>query len=216
MPRVAWLSDLHLDHASPDAIDELTQQLREAAPDVTLIGGDIGEARNFEQFLRQLESRIPGRLLFVLGNHDYYRSSISTVREAASGSHAEGRTTWLPTAEVVQLDADTAIIGHGGWNDARSGDVEGTSVFLNDYLLIDELREVATPGVMTAELVRQLRALGDDAAQHFRRDHEGTARPTPHSAVRTHTRPRHRADSSEPGGSDCGCRLRSPGSPVGA
>ena len=72
----------------------------------------------------------------------------------------------------MPLTPDTALVGHGGWGDARAGDFDGSTAVLSDYLLIGDLRE-ATPGHAenpTAilddkpALASVMRALGDDAA----------------------------------------------------
>ena len=57
-----------------------------------LTPGDIGEADTLQKFLDELAAIAP--VYFVLGNHDYYRSSIAAVRGAmerlASSSAGEG------------------------------------------------------------------------------------------------------------------------------
>jgi predicted phosphohydrolase len=163
MPRVAWLTDIHLDHASDEAIDRLVSDLQAADADIVLVGGDIGEARNFADFLKLISGSVSGQTYFVLGNHDYYRSSIAGVRQQAASLNSES-ITWLTGSEPIALGNDTVLIGNGGWGDARIGDVFGTEIYLNDYAFIEELRDVATPGIMTEELVFKLNSLGDEAA----------------------------------------------------
>lgn len=189
MSRVAWLSDIHLDHASELAIDRLLQQLREAAADYVLVGGDIGEARNFADFLSMLAEAVTGRICFVLGNHDYYRSSIQHVRETAEKLEHRVGVTWLSATDPIQLSSDAALVGHGGWGDARIGDVFKSDVYLNDYLLIDELRAVATPGYMTDELVLKLNSLGDESAAFLARQIVAAFELADHVVVLTHVPP---------------------------
>ena len=54
------------------------------------------------------------------------------------------------------------MIGHDGWGDARLGNVDGSGVQLNDFRLIAELAGLPREG-----LLRNLQALGDEAATHF-------------------------------------------------
>ncbi len=172
MPRIAWLTDLHLNAASPDRVAQLVARIEEHAADLVLIGGDIGEAPSFVGYLNDLAERVTAPIAFVLGNHDYYRGSIARVREQASVlSRESNRLTWLPDAGVVSLTGKTALVGHGGWGDGRCGDFLGSDVLLNDYLLIDELRldiqELQGPRMLPSELLGKLNALGDEAAAHF-------------------------------------------------
>lgn len=189
MPRVVWLSDIHLDHASEAAIDSLVSDLREANADYVLIGGDIGEASSFCGFLTMLAGSVPGHVCFVLGNHDYYRSSIENVRLAASSVCVEGAISWLPQSSVLQLSETTALVGHGGWGDGRIGDVFKSEIYLNDYRLIDELRSVATPGCMTEELVLKLNQLGNEAAAFLTQQAAAAFENADHVIVLTHVPP---------------------------
>jgi predicted phosphohydrolase len=189
MSRVVWLSDIHLDHASEAAIDGLISDLREANADYVLIGGDIGEASSFRGFLTMLAGSAPGHVCFVLGNHDYYRSSIEGVRQVASAICLEDAISWLPQSEVLQLSESTALVGHGGWGDGRIGDVFKSEIYLNDYRLIDELRSIATPGYMTDELVFKLNQLGDEAAAFLRGQATAALENAEHVVVLTHVPP---------------------------
>ena len=47
---------------------------------------------------------------------------------------------WLPSVGVVPLNSETCLVGHDGWSDGRFGDFFSSEVWLNDYILIDELR----------------------------------------------------------------------------
>ena len=80
MRRLAWLTDLHLNFLTPDHIDRLCRDVREAGTDAVLIGGDIGEAPDVVEQLEGLDARLGLPLYFVLGNHDFYRGSIARVR----------------------------------------------------------------------------------------------------------------------------------------
>jgi 3',5'-cyclic-AMP phosphodiesterase len=74
----------------------------------------------------------------VLGNHDYYRSSIAAVRGAME--RLDDVATWLPAHEPLRLSAKTVMLGVDGWGDARCGDLEST-VELSDWKLIEDFRK---------------------------------------------------------------------------
>jgi 3',5'-cyclic AMP phosphodiesterase CpdA len=182
MPRLAWLTDLHLNFVSPARLAPLLCEIEAANPDALLVGGDTGEAKSFAGYLRELAVRFDRPVYFVLGNHDYYGGSILVVREAARNLTRESPLLqWLPAAGVVRLSDQTALIGHDGWGDGRAASFFKSDVILNDYLLIEELRNTTDLGdgpfrpplpaqlsVLTEELLRALHALGDEAAAYLR------------------------------------------------
>ena len=201
MPRLAWLTDIHLNFVKPDRLAELANQIEVAKPDSVLIGGDIGEAPSFSRYLDDLTARLNVPVYFVLGNHDYYRGSISDVRETARSLSRDSQFLhWLPDSGVVRITQNATLIGHGGWGDGRIGDFLTSSVVLNDYVLIDELRSVTLQeGRLTAvdlanrplpvELLKTLNALGDEAAEHFRRNLTQAADTSNNIWVLTHVPP---------------------------
>src|SRR5262245_52896909 len=104
--RAAWLTDIHLNFVSSERAAHPADGLRRPGVDSVLVGGDIGEAPDFAGYLEELASRIARPVYFVLGNHDYYRSSIVAVREEARRLSRQQRgITWLPDADVVPLSA---------------------------------------------------------------------------------------------------------------
>jgi 3',5'-cyclic-AMP phosphodiesterase len=183
MPRLVWLTDPHLNFVPADRIDRLKYEISLHRPDALLIGGDVGEAPDWARLLENLAGASSVPAYFVLGNHDFYRSSIASVRaEAARLSGRSPHIRWLPRAGVVRLGEETVLVGHDGWGDARTPSYDTSDVILNDYLLIEELRAASGADDLTAEqaahsgtslltprLKVALHALGDEAADHFRR-----------------------------------------------
>lgn len=181
MPRLAWLTDLHLNFVTAEHVVQFAEKLRAVHPDMLLIGGDLGEADSWEAYLLELDALLKLPVYFVLGNHDYYGGSLREVRERARVLTTEyERLNWLPARRWISLDANTALVGHGGWGDARARNFRESRVILNDYFLINELRMAAglpegiktwwgEPGFINNEgLQNRLMDLGDEAARHFR------------------------------------------------
>ncbi len=131
MPRLVWLTDLHLNFATKEALSRLVAEVQSTNPAAILIGGDIGEANSFAGFLQHLDDCLNVPIYFVLGNHDYYGSSLLQVREQASRiTKDKSNLHWLPDCGVISLDTQTALIGHGGWGDARAADFCQSQVLL--------------------------------------------------------------------------------------
>ena len=80
MDRLAWLTDIHLNFVPESRLDALCRAIRDAGADAVLLGGDIGEAPDVEDYLEDLDARLGLPIYFVLGNHDYYRGAIARVR----------------------------------------------------------------------------------------------------------------------------------------
>ena len=95
------------------------------------------------------------------------------MAETIGGSQ---KMVYLSQAGVVELTPSTALVGHDGWADARLGDFDHSDVVLNDYVLIDELRQWRDPfnlggfSKVQPYLTRtaQMHALADDVKPFVR------------------------------------------------
>jgi hypothetical protein len=163
--RVAWATDVHLNFCSPEGRIAFREMVRAHSPDALLLGGDIDEAPGLIAQLRALERDIRMPIFFVLGNHDYYRSTFDGVetRLRALGAESAG-LRWLPEAGVVELSPDVGLAGHGGWADGRNGDYWGSNLELSDYLYIGDFL-----GLGRRERLALLGRRGDEAAAWVRR-----------------------------------------------
>jgi predicted MPP superfamily phosphohydrolase len=160
--RLAWATDVHLNFLDPPELRAFVDSIAAAAPDAVLLTGDIAEAHSLEQYLTALASALELPIYFVLGNHDYYGSSIGGVRErVAALCRGHERLRWLNTSGVVALGRDTALVGHDGWADGRFGDWARSPIMLNDYV---HIRDLTDPTTRLATMQR----LAEECAQHFR------------------------------------------------
>ena len=163
--RATWLTDIHLNFLRPLALQAFYDRVRAEQPDILLVTGDIGEGDSVRRFVEELAAIAP--IYFVLGNHDYYRSSIATVR--ATMELLDERMTWLPAHDPLQLTPRTVLVGADGWGDARCGDL-ASSVVLSDWQLIDEFKRLKGDRNARNELLQRLgsneaRALRDRLAR---------------------------------------------------
>ena len=185
MPRLAWLTDLHLNFLSDKQAEAFCSSLVATEAEYFAFTGDIGEASNVERYLRLLESSLQRPIYFVLGNHDFYRGSIASVRELVQGlCKTLPNVHWMPLEGVVPLSEQTCLVGHDGWGDARAGDYWNSRVELNDWDLIGEFL-----GLSKSERGRVLEQMGDEAAQHFRNVLPEALKRYKHVIVLTHVPP---------------------------
>jgi 3',5'-cyclic-AMP phosphodiesterase len=166
--RLAWLTDIHLNFLPEDERREFLETITEQA-DAVAVSGDIAESTSIIDILKEMESVLRMPIYFVLGNHDFYRGSIAQTRnEVASLAEQSEWLTYLTTTSAVELTPNTVLIGHDGWADARLGDFEESTVFLNDYKAIRELRKWKGDfGIDKPALEEVLNELGDEAAHHL-------------------------------------------------
>lgn len=178
--RLAWATDIHLDFLSDEGVRAFAAELAGTGADGLVLSGDLSHAELLEHHLRLLSQGFPGPISFVLGNHDYYGSSIAAVRAAVTELGARRpRLRWLPAAGVVELTETTAMIGVDGWGDARLGAPDTTRVTLNDFFHIEDLAAEIDPAARAVPsllvggdrraLHRKLRALGAAEADACRR-----------------------------------------------
>ncbi len=183
--RIGWTTDVHLDVAGADVARGFATSLPGRGLDVLLIGGDIGDAFSFEQHLRAFEPQFLRPIYFVLGNHDFYGSSISEIcARAGELARQSDLMTYLSQEEVIELTPTTALVGHDGWADGRLGNWEKSEIMLNDYWLIAELS-----GVGKAERLEILNRLGDEAAAHLEKQLTRACRTHKRIILLTHVPP---------------------------
>jgi predicted MPP superfamily phosphohydrolase len=183
--KLAWLTDIHLEFIQPQQIDPFGRTLLAHAPDALLITGDIATAPLLGDTLRRLEDIFQRPTYFVLGNHDFYGSSIDAVRAAITRlTHSSRWLHWLPQTGIVELGPDTALIGHDGWADGRFGKGVESNVMMNDYVQILDFI-----GLSVERRFRVLNDLGDEAAGYFDEILPEALSRYPHVIAATHVPP---------------------------
>jgi hypothetical protein len=141
--KLAWLTDIHLNFLEHEAVEAFFGTVAETPCDGILLSGDIGEAPDVAYYLQAVDTAVQKPIYFVLGNHDFYRGGIASVRSlAASVCDDRPNLHYLPNAGVIELTKKTCLIGADGWGDGRYGDYWGLKVDLNDWALIGEFKRL--------------------------------------------------------------------------
>jgi 3',5'-cyclic AMP phosphodiesterase CpdA len=165
MPRLTWVTDPHLNFVDLPRVADFLAELAATPTEAILLSGDITEAPDLVRTLSGIAATVARPVLFVLGNHDFYRGSIQQVRadiRAVCTNHPYLR--WLPMFDIVPVSDRTCVVGHDGWGDGRLGDYWQSPIALNDWRLIDEFA-----GLDRTSRWPLLNALGDEAAAHLRK-----------------------------------------------
>ena len=158
--RAVWATDIHLNFLTSEERETFYSSILKQSPDAVFITGDIAEAPTVESLLREMTQFIRKPLYFVLGNHDFYYSSIPVVRKSVRQfCDAHRYLTYLSGNGIVELSKTTALVGHDGWGDGRLGNYAQSPVRLSDNVFIEELA-----GLDYEDVTSQLRLLGDQSA----------------------------------------------------
>ncbi len=163
--NAAWLTDIHLNFLQYNQRQDFLQRLSKETVDCFFISGDFGEAESIVPFLQEIESAVKRPVYFVMGNHDFYGGSIKAVRAKVFDlTKNSGKLIWLNKVDFISLTEETALVGHDSWADGKIGDFGGSTVELNDFRCIKELK-LSDRG----ERLEAMQELADEAAKHFRR-----------------------------------------------
>ena len=183
--QFAWLTDIHLNAAAEEVIENLLAEVRSARPAGVLISGDIAEATSLQDSLTRIADTLDCPVYFVLGNHDYYFGSIQRVRQDVRTLCA-GREplVYLTDCEPVMLSERTVLVGHDGWADGRCGDYANSTVMMSDYQKIGDLI-----GLDSRTRLEMLQALAEEAAGHVRRVLASALERAPETLLLTHVPP---------------------------
>lgn len=161
--KLIWTSDVHLNflHNQAEYRKEFYDKLKDAEGDSILITGDIAESSNVVQYIEEMQAAVGKPVYFVLGNHDFYGSSVLAVKQSVK------HLGYLPKNMGTPLSDDTILMGVDGWGDTRNGDYENSHLTMSDWLHIDDLRKEYGKGMSALKV--QLMKLADADARKLER-----------------------------------------------
>lgn len=167
--RLAWLTDIHLNFIADDERNLFYQDMVNDNYDAILISGDIAEAPSLTSILIEMATQINKPIYFILGNHDYYRSQITEVREAVTLlTKMQNQLFWLPASGMQALNKNTILLGQDGWADGRLGDYQNSRVSLNECRMITELFQAKILG--KSQLLQKMQQLADADAMQLHKE----------------------------------------------
>jgi Icc protein len=183
--RIAWITDPHLNHCSLSSWERLVVQLNSCQCDAIVITGDISEGDDVVFQLMRLVDAVTVPIHFVLGNHDFYQSSIQQTRaDVGDAVEKQIRLHYLRNEQAIELSPTVGLVGEDGWGDATEGNYEQSTVLLNDFQLIEDFR-LRHP----SQWRRELESLGRDAAVRLQHKLEQACAEYSSVLVATHVPP---------------------------
>ena len=158
--RIAWFTDVHFETLTREAVQEYLETNATRRFDVALLGGDIGKGPSTYRYLEMAMQIWKRPIYFVLGNHDFYVSSLQATHENMSvWSKARTNAHYLPAHAPVEVEPGCVLLGQNGWGDARVGSPETSKARMNDWVYIEEFA-----GLGSTARIALLKRLGDQAA----------------------------------------------------
>ncbi len=171
MIKLAWLTDIHLNFLTLQERRCFYQTIIDSNADAVLISGDIAEAPSVKELLLEMEHALNKPIYFVLGNHDYYRGTIESVRlDMAHLTKITQGLKWLSVSGVQKLSEDVLLVGTDGFADGRYGDYENSPVSLNDSRLIADFFQAKL--LSRSHLLTKMQQYADEDARQLLRDIE--------------------------------------------
>ena len=140
--KLGWCTDIHLNFLERDDRLAFYHEISKHKMEALMITGDIAEAPNLIQNLTEMQKELDMPIYFVLGNHDFWRSSQKKVQEKIEELD-NANLIYLNETHFNHLNKNTILVGVDGWADARLGNYENSHVQLVDSQLIKDLSEVA-------------------------------------------------------------------------
>lgn len=145
--KLGWMTDIHFDHLHNNRLAAFLERIRVSEADQFLITGDISTGARLDsnnlkicQHLRQIRTAAGDRTIhFVLGNHDFWYSSIDVVhREVNQLCDTHSSLNYLNRQPCTQLTPDTFLVGHDTWYDAMYGDLKKSNFRMYDWIVMDD------------------------------------------------------------------------------
>lgn len=189
MTRLTWCSDVHLEFLSDESIVRFSESLASYPSDGIVLTGDISNASKLVYHLSVLERIVSRRVFFVLGNHDYWGSSVENVRKKMHELHNVSQyMKYLSELSYVPVSPVTAVIGHDGWYDAIHGNWQTSNFGLNDWNNVHDFISVGG-SANRASIVGVSRKLSLEAATSVMNSIKAAVRYHKNIVILTHVPP---------------------------
>lgn len=163
--KLIWCSDIHLNFLNLGLRIDFYNKITEAKGNAVVISGDIAESHNVVPLLEEMQNVIKIPIYFVLGNHDFYGSSVKAVKRSVRPFG------YLGVLGLAPLTENTVVLGVDGWGDCRNGDFKNSRLTMSDWFYIDDLKDVYHEYNLFGRdmLKRTLQKLADSDARKLKR-----------------------------------------------
>lgn len=159
--KLIWCSDIHLNFLNLGLRIDFYNKITEAKGNAVVISGDIAESHNAVPLLEEMQNAIKIPIYFVLGNHDFYGSSVKAVKRSVRPFG------YLGVLGLAPLTENIVVLGVDGWGDCRNGDFEDSRLTMSDWYHISDLHTAYR--LSKDDLKKALQKLADSDARKLKR-----------------------------------------------
>lgn len=137
-----WTTDIHLNFLKHWHAGNFGRRVAEAYPeaDTMVVTGDIAESKSIVRLLTEFQEGLGKKILFLLGNHDYYGDSIDNTHAKIAALN-NPNLVWLDQTEPLVFE-DFALVGAYAWYDGLNGVPQKTPIILHDFDSVAEFRRI--------------------------------------------------------------------------
>lgn len=193
--KLAWYTDIHLDCVG-NVQNKLFNlcELMDSVESV-LITGDISIASQLIPHLSMIENAFQRPIYFVLGNHDYYGSDISSTRRSVvNACNSSSYLKYMISTPYMQLSPGVMLIGHDAWYDAFNGNPNNNQFMMNDWIRIADFNSAlkassAGTSLNKNAVIEIARRLAHQATVHVVNGIKSAVKQSSHIIIMTHVPP---------------------------
>ena len=179
-PNFLWATDIHLDHVRKDKVyRKFFDSILYSDDKIVLLTGDLSICEQHRSkkipklihHLGMLSDACAGKeVYYVLGNHDYWFSSINAVRLVIPTIEEEHPNLhWTASQSYFDLGEGTYLVGHDGWYDFGYQDIPRMGG-MNDWNFIQDFRravmQALPPGNHEPSIKELAQRLATEGAAH--------------------------------------------------
>jgi predicted phosphohydrolase len=137
----AWLTDPHFNFLEESKVIDFLLKLSKLNIDGLFITGDISTGPEIYRHLQLVEKLLQKPVYFILGNHDYYRSSFDKIDRLMEKIKKEtSNLHYMTHSEPIKLAPGVGLIGQDGWYDSYWREPLTSLVFVWDWFFITDFR----------------------------------------------------------------------------
>jgi predicted phosphohydrolase len=134
--KYLWFTDTHLNRVNPLKKLLFIRHIIKEDPKAIFLTGDISTGMFLYYDLYLLATFIKCPIYFVLGNHDYWTSSIEKIHDQIRSLCKKfPQLIWLSESDVISLNDNVAVIGDEGWFDGWNGDSNYLKLTIDQYFI---------------------------------------------------------------------------------
>jgi len=136
--KYLWFTDTHLNRVNLIKKMLFIRHILKENPKAVFLTGDISTGMFLYYDLYLLATFVKCPIYFVLGNHDYWNSSIDKTHEKIKELCKKfPHLIWLSQSNAIALNDEAVIIGDEGWFDGWNGNTDYLKLTLDQYLIED-------------------------------------------------------------------------------